>query len=165
MAVESGQVGGCFVPSSLPRVSSFSRDRRTEELHFFLCPREMRTDLRNQRNGARQKLIRRRRERFSIHPSILYRSPFVDFRLLDSDAFAWRFLIRLGCNSIDIFVVLNLCLNPRLNHFPTRNLPKRILNPCLNLHLNSSPKFQMSIELTPWLSQSHNKTRRGGLPT
>ena len=34
-------------------------------------------------------------ERTILHPSILYRSPFVDFRLLDSDAFAWRFLIRL----------------------------------------------------------------------
>ena len=55
----------------------------------------------------------------------------------------------LGRNSIDIFVGLNLCLNPCLSHFPTRRLPKRVLIPCLNLRLNSSLRFQMSIELRP----------------
>ena len=78
-----------------------------------------------------------------------------------------------GCNSIDILEGLNLCLNPRLNHFPTRRLPKCVLNPCLNLRLNSSHKFQMSIELHPrslelnhivkWINLTL-KTNMGWLP-
>ena len=47
-----------------------------------------------------------------------------------------------GCNSIDILDGLNLCLNPSLNRRPIWRLPKRIHNPCLNLRLNSSLKFQ-----------------------
>ena len=54
-----------------------------------------------------------------------------------------------GCNSIDIFDGLMPQLNPRLNHRLIRCLPKRFPNPCLNLLLKSSLKFQMSIELHP----------------
>ena len=50
-----------------------------------------------------------------------------------------------GCNSITILD----SHNPRLTHRPIRRLPKRVLNPCLNLRPNSSLKFQMSIELHP----------------
>ena len=50
-----------------------------------------------------------------------------------------------GCNSIDILAGLN----PSLNHRPIWRLPKRVLNPCLNFHPNSSLKFQKSIELHP----------------
>ena len=56
----------------------------------------------------------------------------------------------LGCNSIDILDGLNLHLNPHLNHFSIRRLPK----PCFSLSLNSSLKFQMSIELSPWRLKS-----------
>ena len=45
---------------------------------------------------------------------------------------------RLGCNLIDVLDGLNLHLNPHLNYFPIRRLPKRVLNPCLN----SSLKFR-----------------------
>ena len=50
-----------------------------------------------------------------------------------------------GCNSIDILDSLDSRLNQSLN----RCLPKHVLNPCLKLRLNSSLKFQMSIELHP----------------
>ena len=57
--------------------------------------------------------------------------------------------VNLGCNSIDILDSVNLSLNPRLNRCPIRRLPKLVLNPCLKLRLDSSLKFQMSIELHP----------------
>ena len=46
-------------------------------------------------------------------------------------------------------------LNLRHKHGPIWHLPKRVLNPCLNLNPNSSLKFQMSIELHPWLQHLH----------
>ena len=42
-----------------------------------------------------------------------------------------------GGDSIDILDGLN----PSLNHFPIRRLPKLVLNLVLNPHLNSSLKF------------------------
>ena len=60
-----------------------------------------------------------------------------------------------GRNSKDILDGLNPPLNPSLDCRPTRRLPKHVLNPCFKLHLNSSLKFQMSIELHPWCCESH----------
>ena len=51
-----------------------------------------------------------------------------------------------GGDSIDILDGLNPCLNPSLNHFSIHCLPKRVLN----LVLNPSLKFLVSIELHPW---------------
>ena len=53
--------------------------------------------------------------------------------------------VRQGCNSIDILDGLN----PSLNRCPIWCLPKHVLNLCPKLCLNSSHKFQMSIELHP----------------
>ena len=54
-----------------------------------------------------------------------------------------------GVNSMDILVGLNPSLNPSINCRPIRRLPKCVLNHCLNLRLNSSLKFQVSIESPP----------------
>ena len=50
----------------------------------------------------------------------------------------WDYQFDQGCNSIDILDGLNPRLNPCLNRRPIWRLPKRVLNPCLNLRLNSS---------------------------